>query len=209
MLIRTLETGSFAANCYLVACKETLQGLLIDPGDDAERIIEMVKENNVTIKYIFNTHGHFDHTGANEAVRAAFNAPILIHAADGDLFQKPRESLAAFFSQKKLAKPDSLLTDGQQVQFGKLTATVIATPGHTKGSSCLLVEGVLFSGDTLFAGSVGRTDLPGGSAEELFESIKEKLLILPPETKVYPGHGPDTTIGMELANNPYIKQIKS
>ena len=205
MLIQSLETGSFAANCYLVACAETRQGLLIDPGDEAERIIEMVKENKVTIKYIFNTHGHFDHTGANDVVRAAFKVPVLIHTADGELYNRPHESLAAFFGSGDLGKPDRLVTDGEQLQFGKLTATVIATPGHTKGSSCLLIKDALFSGDTLFAGSVGRTDFPGGSMAELLKSIKEKLLVLPPETKVYPGHGPSTTIGRELASNPFLQ----
>lgn len=205
LLIRSRETGSLGANCYLVACEQTRQGMLIDPGADAAQIIAMVNEAEITIKYIVNTHGHVDHVGANAEVRQAFAAPIVIHEADGQLYRKPKESLTLFFGDAKLAKPDQLVKDGDQLQLGRLTATVLATPGHTKGSICLQLEDVVFSGDTLFTGSIGRTDFPGGSAQEIITSIKEKLLVLPPDTVVYPGHGPQTTIGQEKAHNPFLR----
>ncbi|HZK25716.1 MAG TPA: MBL fold metallo-hydrolase [Oscillospiraceae bacterium] len=204
LLIRSRETGSLGANCYLVACEQTRLGLLIDPGADAAQIIEMVQEAGITIKYIVNTHGHVDHVGANAAVREAFAAPIVIHTADSQLYRRPKESLTLFFGDAELAEADQLVQDGDQLQVGQLAVTVLATPGHTKGSICLLVGDALFSGDTLFAGSIGRTDFPGGSASEIITSIKEKLLVLPPTTKVYPGHGPQTTIGTEKAHNPFL-----
>ena len=186
LLIRSRETGSLGANCYLAACEQTRQGLLIDPGDDAAQLIAMVKEEGVTVKYIVNTHGHVDHVGANAAVREALAAPIVIHEDDSQLYRRPQESLTLFFGGGELAAPDLLVKDGAELHVGSLTVKVLATPGHTRGSICLLVENALFSGDTLFAGSIGRTDFPGGSARQIITSIKEKLLVLPPETVVYP-----------------------
>ncbi|MCR3922430.1 MAG: MBL fold metallo-hydrolase [Firmicutes bacterium] len=205
MLIKGMEVGSFAANCYMLACEETREGVLIDPGAEAAQILAMVKEANVNITYIINTHGHFDHTGANEDVRKALGVPLLIHEADGELYSNPTESLTIFSRHETLAQADRFLQDGQQLHVGKLTVTVIATPGHTKGSICLQVEDSLFSGDTLFAGSIGRTDLPGGSFDEIIPSIMEKLLTLPSHTVVYPGHGPQTTIGEEIEHNPFLR----
>ena len=160
LLIRSRETGSLGANCYLAACEQTRQGLLIDPGDDAAQLIAMVKEEGVTVKYIVNTHGHVDHVGANAAVREALAAPIVIHEDDSQLYRRPQESLTLFFGGGELAAPDLLVKDGAELHVGSLTVKVLATPGHTRGSICLLVENALFSGDTLFAGSIGRTDFP-------------------------------------------------
>ncbi len=205
MFLRRMEVGSFAANCYLVACDETREGVIIDPGAEAQNILSMVEKENIRVKYIINTHGHVDHVGANEEVRAALGAPILIHEADGELCQNPHTSLAYFIGKEKLADPDKLLKGGDIIKAGTLEFKVIETPGHTKGCIALSVDDVLFTGDTLFQGSIGRTDLPGGSFEEIIRSIKEKLLTLPEETIVYPGHGRESTIGEEKNNNPFLR----
>lgn len=205
MLIRSAEVGSFAANCYLLACDETREGVIIDPGAEAKTILEMVAREKIKVQYIINTHGHIDHVGANEEVRQALGVPLLIHEADGEMCNKPHVSLSAFIGKLRLAVPDRLLTDGEKLSVGNLTLEVIATPGHTKGSSSLLVDGVLFTGDTLFAGSIGRTDFPGGSFEQIIRSIKERLLAFPDNTPVYPGHGPRTTIGEEKRYNPFLR----
>jgi hydroxyacylglutathione hydrolase len=205
MILKRMEVGSFAANCYLVACEETREGVIIDPGADAKQILKAVENAQVTVKYIINTHGHVDHVGANEDVRQATGAPILIHEADGEMCKKPHASLAAFVGKLKLAEPDRLLKEGDTITVGTLTVKVIETPGHTKGSVTLVVDGKLFTGDTLFSGSIGRTDLPGGSYEQIIASIKEKLLIYPDETVAYPGHGPETTIAEEKQYNPFLR----
>ncbi|MDW7651740.1 MAG: MBL fold metallo-hydrolase [Bacillota bacterium] len=205
MLVKQIEVGSFAANCYLVACDETREGIIIDPGAQAKQILKMVEDANVTVKYIINTHGHVDHVGANEDVRSALGVPLLIHEADSEMCKKPHASLAAFVGKMKLAEPDRLLTGGDKLTVGTLTVEVIETPGHTLGGITLLVGGALFTGDTLFAGSIGRTDLPGGSFDVIIQSIKEKLLTFPDDTVVYPGHGPQSTIGEEKKYNPFLR----
>lgn len=205
MLIRSAEVGSFAANCYLLACDETREGVIIDPGAEARTILDMVAKEKVKVQYIINTHGHVDHVGANEEVRRALGVPLLIHEADGEMCKKPHASLSAFVGKLHLAVPDRLLTDGEKIKAGNLTIEVISTPGHTKGSISLLVDGALFTGDTLFAGSIGRTDFPGGSFEQIIRSIKERLLVFPDDTPVYPGHGPRSTIGEEKKYNPFLR----
>jgi glyoxylase-like metal-dependent hydrolase (beta-lactamase superfamily II) len=200
-----MEVGSFAANCYLVACDETREGVIIDPGAEAKHILSQVEKEKISVKHIINTHGHVDHVGANEEVRTALGAPILIHEADGEMCAKPHASLASFVGKTKLAEPDRLLKGGDCIKAGTLEFEVIETPGHTKGSVSLLVDGVLFTGDTLFASSIGRTDLQGGSFDEIIRSIKEKLLVFPDETVVYPGHGPESTIGDEKKYNPFLR----
>jgi glyoxylase-like metal-dependent hydrolase (beta-lactamase superfamily II) len=205
MLIRSAEVGSFAANCYLLACDETREGVIIDPGAEARTILDMVAKEKVKVQYIINTHGHVDHVGANEEVRQALGVPLLIHEADSEMCKKPHASLSAFVGKLHLAVPNHLLTDGEKIKAGNLTIEVISTPGHTKGSISLLVDGALFTGDTLFAGSIGRTDFPGGSFEQIIRSIKERLLIFPDDTPVYPGHGPRTTIGEEKRYNPFLR----
>lgn len=205
MLLKRMEVGSFAANCYLIACDETREAIVIDPGAEAKHILKMIEDANVKVKYIINTHGHVDHVGANEEVRAALGVPILIHEADGEMCKKPHASLASFIGKAELAQPDRLLTGGDQITVGNLTVDVIETPGHTLGSITLLADGNLFTGDTLFSGSIGRTDLPGGSFDEIIRSIKEKLLTFPDDTVVYPGHGPESTIADEKQYNPFLR----
>ena len=205
MLLWRREVGSFAANCYLIACSETKEGIVIDPGAEAKQILKMVEDAAVTVKYIVNTHGHFDHVGANAEVRQATGAPILINEADREMSSKPPASLSVFVGKLQFVEPDRFIREGDKLTVGNQQVDVIATPGHTKGSVSLLADGKLFTGDTLFSGSVGRTDLPGGSHGELIYSIKEKLLIFPGETIVYPGHGPETTIADEKKYNPFLR----
>jgi glyoxylase-like metal-dependent hydrolase (beta-lactamase superfamily II) len=192
------------SNCYIIACPETLEGLIIDPGAEGKRIIKKVQDLNLKIKYIINTHGHMDHTGANSEVKAVFEAPLMVHQADAVLYQSPNASMVLFMGTSKVLMPDYLLKGNEQLRIGNLDMQVLETPGHTLGGITLDVSGVLFSGDTLFAGSIGRTDFPGGGYRQIIESIKNKLLIYPDNTDVYPGHGPRTTIGDERRYNPFL-----
>jgi glyoxylase-like metal-dependent hydrolase (beta-lactamase superfamily II) len=200
-----MEVGVFAANCYLVACEETREGVIIDPGADPKRILDMVAGENIKVKYIINTHGHVDHISANEEVRQALDAPVLVHELDGEMYKKMPANLMAFVGKMKLEAPDRLLKGGEKLSVGTLEFEVLETPGHSRGSISLHTDGALFTGDTLFAGSIGRTDLPGGSYPQLIMSIMQKLLVFPDETLVYPGHGPETTIGEEKAYNPFLR----
>ncbi|MDO9534124.1 MAG: MBL fold metallo-hydrolase [Bacillota bacterium] len=204
MILERLEVGSFASNCYLVACPETKQAIIIDPGAEGKFIIKRVNELGLNVKYIINTHAHIDHIGANGDVKEAFNVPILVHEAEAPMYRSPQSSLALFMGKNKMAPPDQTLKEGDLLELGSLTIKVLDTPGHTAGGICLDINGVLFSGDTLFNSSIGRTDLPGGSYRQILESIREKILIYPDNTKVFPGHGPPTTVGDERRYNPFL-----
>lgn len=208
--IARLPTGGYRVNTYIVSCPETKDGIVIDPGGDAEKILGMITSLGVRIRYIFNTHGHADHILANPELRSALGAPVCVHEEDAVFFARP-DVRAALKKELGLEAPgnvDRSLKDGDCVKVGNLAIRVIHTPGHTPGSSCFLVAGNLFTGDTLFVGDVGRTDLTGGSLDLLLKSIKEKILILPPETVIWPGHdyGETTTstLAWELRENPYI-----
>lgn len=205
MLIKRMEVGSFAANCYLVACEQTREGILIDPGAEGKNILAWIEKEKVSVKYIINTHGHIDHVGANEGVRRALGVPLMIHAEDSHMLANPDMSLARFLGSITPSKPDQTLKDGDLLRAGTLSFKVLETPGHSRGSITLWTDGALFTGDTLFAGSIGRTDFPGGSHPQIIRSIKEKLLVFPEETAVYPGHGPQSTIGEEKKYNPFLR----
>ncbi len=204
--VRVLTVGALATNCYLVRDPESGETLVIDPGAEGERILAALRESGARVVAIVNTHGHWDHFGANAAVKEATGAPLLLHAADADWLSgrlANRSPLAAL-AQVTSPPADRFLADGEELALGRHRLRVIHTPGHTAGGICLYLPGLLFSGDTLFAEAVGRTDLPGGSAAALRSSIREKLFVLPEETVVYPGHGPSTTIGDERSLNPYV-----
>lgn len=183
-ILETLPVGQIAANCYIFGCANTKEAAVIDPGAEDGLIKKRISALGLKPIYVINTHGHGDHTGANSKM----GLPVLIHAAD---------------SRYLMNSPASrLLEDGETIEVGELTLEVIHTPGHTPGSICLKCDEVIFTGDTLFAEGYGRTDLPGGVEYKLIKSIRERLLTLPDETKVYPGHGPATTIGHEKGHNP-------
>lgn len=205
MNYKLVVVGPLDTNCYLVYCDETLDCAVIDPGAEAERIFPLVVELGLKPVIILNTHGHIDHIGANKDVKDKFNVPLCIHSLDSPLLEKIQEFELSFFLGAKESPPaDRLLEDKDTIRFGKSSLRVVHTPGHTPGSVSFLGDGIVFSGDTLFFGGVGRTDLPGGSTKDLEKSIKEKILTLPPETIVLPGHGPKTSVGEEKESNPFL-----
>ncbi len=204
MIIETLTVSPYETNCYVVGNQEGGIGIIIDPGDNAADIMRRVAELKLSIKYIVLTHGHIDHIGALKEVKEATGAQVAVHSADANMLQDKTLAFLLGMRMPKQPEPDILLDDGQKIEVDGLALTVLHTPGHSQGSVCLLGEGVLFSGDTLFQEGIGRTDLPGGSYEAILRSIKTKLLTLPEETKVYPGHGPPTTIGEEKKFNPFL-----
>ncbi len=206
MKIESIMVGPLGVNCYIAADPTTKEAVVIDPGADGQELLEYIRQEDLVVRYIINTHGHADHIGANEDLKASLPlVPLCIHAADQSMLASAKENLSVYWNQNIISPPaDVLLADGMVLTFGQESLTVLHTPGHTPGGICLLGSGVLFSGDTLFAGSVGRTDFPGGSMQQLLDGIRQKLLLLPDDTAVYPGHGGATRIGWERENNPYF-----
>ena len=210
MIIKTLAVGPIMANCFIVGCEETLAAAVIDPGDEPDRILQALAESNLTAKIIINTHGHFDHVGANKRLKEVTGAPILIHPLDAPMLNQLADSAAAWgMAADNSPPPDRELQDGDEVTCGKIIFKVVHTPGHTPGGISLYTEHEVFVGDTLFAGSIGRTDFPGGNFETLKESIQQKLFVLNDDLKVYPGHNQPTTIGMEKRTNPFVGEQAS
>lgn len=200
MLLR-LEVGMLETNCYIYKDDETGEGMLVDPGGDASNILEIISDNNIKIKYIVLTHGHWDHIGAIERIKAHTNAEILIHENDAECLHDSSASLSVMFGiNSPNVKPDRFIKQGDELKVGNSSFKVIHTPGHTPGGICLHGENILLSGDTLFQGAIGRTDLPGGDYKTIMESIRSKLMVLDENTAVYPGHGKKTTIGKEKSN---------
>jgi glyoxylase-like metal-dependent hydrolase (beta-lactamase superfamily II) len=208
MQVTRLTLGPLETNCWVVSDDASGSAIVIDPSDDAPAILAAVGERGVAV--IVLTHKHFDHIGAVRDLIAATGAPLLSHADDAADLAHPSTTGGEMFGFLQTApEPDRLLVDGDTVEAGELRLTVLHTPGHTPGGICLFAENPhgsphLFAGDTLFAGSVGRTDFPGGDARALSASIARQLAVLPPETIVHPGHGPDTTIGRERRVNPFF-----
>jgi hydroxyacylglutathione hydrolase len=210
-MIRTLAVGPVACNCAVVACSETRQAAIIDPGGNTENILATVKDMGVTVTHLLHTHGHFDHILATGEVSAATGAAILIHRDDQGLYENlPGQGVLFGFRAARPPAPTQWLSGGETIVIGKLSIRVLHTPGHTPGSVGYYLGGddaILFAGDTLFADSVGRTDLPGGSFADLAASIRTKLYVLPGETRVIPGHGPETTIADERERNPFVSGV--
>jgi len=205
-LVACVTVGIFQENCYLYACPQTLEAVIIDPGDEAERILQRIAELKLIPKYIINTHGHIDHIGAIDAVSAVYPVPLAIHPDDVHMYTDER--VARTFGRRAplvRRKPDILLKEGDTFSFGTLTLEVLHTPGHTPGGVCLVSRPYcVFSGDTLFHRSIGRTDLEGGNYEQLIRSIREKLYTLDDDLVVFPGHGVPTTIVEEKHENPFV-----
>lgn len=205
MEIIELVVGELDVNCYIIGEGEKNEWAVIDPGGDAEKILDVIRHRHIPVKFIINTHGHPDHTGANSRVKKATGAPLYIHKDDANMLSGLFVQLARSTGIKGASStPDYFLKDGEELFLGDTALRIIHTPGHTRGGICILTDCAIFTGDTLFAGSIGRTDLPGGSLSTLLKSIKERLFLFPDELVVYPGHGPKTTLGEEKHHNPFL-----
>lgn len=189
-MLRKLVVGPYQTNCYILACKDTLEGVVIDPGDEVFRITREISRNGIRVVSILITHGHIDHIGGVGELKKITKAPVFIHPYDAPALRVP---------------PDASLQEGQNIQVGTYALSVLHTPGHSPGGVCLLAPGAVFTGDSLFAGSVGRTDFAGGSHEMLVEGVRKKVFPLGDGLRVYPGHGPASTIGVERQTNPFFQ----
>lgn len=199
MLVKKTVLGVYQENAYIIVDETTRDALIIDPGDEGESLVRYLESMKINLKAILLTHGHVDHVGAVDAVRDAFSVPVYISEIDMKFIEQRKMAFG------KMRRADFFLKEGDEFTFAGKKVDIIETPGHSRGSLSYYVDGLLFSGDVLFQNSVGRTDLPGGNMEELLYSIKEKLMKLPGETRVFPGHGPETTLAMEKAFNGYLR----
>lgn len=208
MIVKQIIVGSMAVCCYIVACEKTKKCAVIDPGGDEDRILSEVELHGYTVEYIIATHGHPDHVCGNKKIQEATGAKIIMHSADAEFFE--RDEVKHYFSMLGLEPSpptDIKVQEGDKINLGEEVMEVIHTPGHTPGGMCLYNSPDLITGDTLFVGGLGRTDFPGGSHQELLDSIRKKLLVLPEDTVVWPGHGyggSQSTIGIEKTSNPFL-----
>jgi hydroxyacylglutathione hydrolase len=201
VIILSLTVGMIQANCFVLGCEQTKEAVVIDPGAEAKRIQSGLQKHALQIKYIINTHGHFDHVGANKTLKDMTGAPILIHREDAPMLS---HGGGMWGMGSQTSQADQFIKDGDRISFGQITLEVIHTPGHSPGGISLYTPKVVFVGDTLFAGSIGRTDFPGGDYDQLISCVRNRLFVLGDDVQVFPGHGPDTTIGYERENNPFF-----
>jgi hydroxyacylglutathione hydrolase len=207
VIIHTIPVGITQTNCYIVGCEETQEGVVIDPGGHPKRILKAIEESGLAIRYVLNTHCHFDHMGANAEIVTATGAPLALHPAELPILQARGGAALFGVLARESPLPDVELEPGQVLEVGTLRFQVLHTPGHSPGGVTFYLEqeGVAFDGDVLFAGGVGRYDLPGGDWDALMRSIHGVLFALPDETVLYPGHGPQTTVGREKRSNPWLR----
>ena len=206
LILMELVITALAVNCYIVGCEETKEVAVIDPGGNAQTILKALNDNDLKAIYIINTHGHTDHMGANRTIKDATGAQILIHENDAKMLVNAVSNFS-FLTGSNITSPPAewMLKEGDIIKVGNtVELEVIHTPGHTTGGICLKTDSIVFVGDTLFNGSIGRTDFPGGSYKDIIDSIKEKLMCYDDDTVCYPGHGPATTIGFERRYNPFL-----
>ena len=198
--------GGYGVNAILVWCESTRQAALFDPGDETEMLIAEIEGRNLDLRWLINTHGHLDHIAGNGEIKARFDVPLLVHPLDRPMLTDPSRNLSRFTGDE-IVSPDAnaVLNEGDLVKIGNESLLSLHVPGHSPGSLVFYHSGFLIAGDTLFAGGIGRTDLPGGSEQQLLHGIREKLYTLPDDTLVYPGHGPTTTIGEEKHSNPFVR----
>lgn len=201
-----IVTGLLQTNCYIVWSEESSSALVIDPGDNSTSILEFLRTSDLNLRMMVATHGHFDHVLAVDPIRMATKAPFYLHADDLPVLQRVPKTASQFLGISVSRPPsvDYFLEEDEKVGLDDFTFKVIHTPGHSPGSICLSHEGTVFTGDTLFANSIGRTDIQGGNLDMIISSIKNKLFILPDDTDAFPGHGPATTIGRERKTNPFV-----
>lgn len=208
MKIKTLVVGPVETNCYVVSDPVSREAVVIDAGDNADEILAYIQQEQLQVRYVLNTHGHFDHTQANDEVRQTTGAPLAIHADDAELLQIPEKvSASLYMSARGCRAPEIVLHNGDTLAFGPYQLRVIYTPGHSKGGCCFyeVDEKVCFTGDTLFKGSIGRVDLYGGDYGVLLKSVRDRLQVLADDTVIYPGHGPESNMAFERKANPYLK----
>ena len=206
MILHTLPAGMNQTNCYIVGCEETMQGAVIDPGGEGERIVQEIKRTGLAVRYVLITHAHFDHIGGIAKVVEATQAKLALHPNEKPLLDAGGGAAMFGLPVQPAPPPDIDLSEGQQIDVGTLTLQVLFTPGHSPGGVTFYEanEGVAFVGDVLFSRGIGRTDLHGGDRETLIRSIKEVLFALPDDTVIYPGHGPRTTLAREKRTNPWV-----
>ncbi len=207
MFIKKIIVGPLESNCYIIGNDDTKEAFVVDPGDEPDRIIDLILEERLKIKFIVCTHAHFDHVGAVPEIKEQTNAKIVIHGKDLELYENiDKQAILWGYKIDPLPPPDVIVSEGDELDVGNLAFKILHTPGHSPGAISIYGEDILITGDTLFAGSVGRTDLYGGDIGELKNTFK-RLMTLPDKTKVLPGHGQETTIGKERVNNFFLYEI--
>ncbi len=207
MIVQKFVVGPLENNCFIIADENSRECLVIDPGDEPDRILDSINENNFQLKYIICTHAHFDHIAAVSDIKEETKAKIVLHRDDLEIYKSTKDQAVAWgFELESQPEPDMFVSEGDMIEIGDLRFDILHTPGHSPGGICLYGEGILIAGDTLFAGSVGRTDLHGGDINELKKSFK-RLMSLPDNVRVLPGHGPESTIGHEKVDNLFSHEI--